>query len=89
VDHVIGHVRKLGAAADTMHAHGSVVRQEVEHLLIAMQFQDRVSQILVGVDDNMAHLQSALQSLDVEPLPTSADWLHDLNQTSKMDDQIY
>ena len=89
VAHVLGHVRKLGDSADTMHSHGMVVRKEVETLLMAMQFQDRVSQILGGVDNNMALMGQALEQMDTETLPTAEDWLHQLNQTSAMDDQIY
>ena len=89
VEHVLGHVRKLGAAADSMHSHGMVVRKEVEQLLMAMQFQDRVSQILNGLDNNMVLMEQALGQMDTETLPTSDDWLEALNQTSAMDDQIY
>jgi methyl-accepting chemotaxis protein len=89
VEHVLGHVRKLGAAADSMHSHGMVVRKEVEQLLMAMQFQDRVSQILGGVDNNMALMGQALGQMDDQPLPTTDEWLNALNQTSAMDDQLY
>jgi methyl-accepting chemotaxis protein len=89
VEHVLGHVRKLGAAADSMHSHGMVVRKEVEQLLMAMQFQDRVSQILGGVDNNMALMGQALGQMDDQPLPTTDEWLDALNQTSAMDDQLY
>jgi methyl-accepting chemotaxis protein len=89
VEHVLSHVRKLGSAAESMHSHGMVVRKEVENLLMAMQFQDRVSQILCGVDNNMALMGQALEQLDAQALPTSDDWLEALNKTSAMDDQIY
>jgi hypothetical protein len=41
-------------------AGGMVVCSEVEKLLMAMQFQDRVSQILCGVNDNIDLMQQAL-----------------------------
>lgn len=87
VEHVLGHVRKLGASADSMHKHGMVVRNEVEKLLVAMQFQDRVSQILCGVDNNMALMQQTLEESQV--LPSSDEWLDALNQTANMNDQLY
>jgi methyl-accepting chemotaxis protein len=89
VEHVLSHVRKLGASADSMHEHGMVVRGEVENLLVAMQFQDRVSQILTALNDNMAQMQERLANIQTEALPTSQEWLGDMNQSSFMDDQIY
>jgi methyl-accepting chemotaxis protein len=89
VAHVLGHVRKLGESADSMHKHGIVVRHEVEKQLMALQFQDRVSQILEGVYGNIDHMQHTLASLDTDPLPTSDDWLEDLNRSSNMADQHY
>lgn len=89
VEHVLGHVRKLGASADSMHSHGMVVRKEVEALLMAMQFQDRVSQILCGVENNMVLMEQALEQMDTDALPSSDDWLQALNATSAMDDQVY
>ena len=89
VEHVLGHVRKLGASAESMHSHGMVVRHEVENLLVAMQFQDRVSQILCGVSANFERMQHTLAQLETDPLPTIDEWLAAMNQTSTMDDQLY
>jgi methyl-accepting chemotaxis protein len=89
VEHVLGHVRKLGDSAESMHAHGLVVRAEVEQLLMAMQFQDRVSQILEGAHCDMERMQQALQQYPDEALPSTHTWLQELNQSSRMDDQIY
>ncbi len=89
VEHVLGHVRKLGDSAESMHKHGMVVRGEVERLLIAMQFQDRVSQILDGAHSNMLLMQEALEQLPAHELPDPQTWLQALNQTSRMTDQIY
>lgn len=89
VEHVLGHVRKLGVSADSMQQHGLVVRREVEKLLMAMQFQDRVSQILCGVNNNMDRMQQALAQRETETLPGADEWLSALNQASSMDDQLY
>lgn len=87
VDDVLKHVRRLGHASDTMHTHGLRVRQEVEKLLMAMQFQDRVSQILSGVGADMARLQHTLETIPVNTLPTPDDWLSSLGKTYTMEDQ--
>jgi methyl-accepting chemotaxis protein len=89
VEHVLGHVRKLGASAESMRSHGMVVRKEVETLLVAMQFQDRVSQILCGVENNMTLMQQTLEQVDTQGLPNADDWLDALNQSSNMNDQLY
>ncbi len=89
VEHVLNHVRKLGAAAASMHSHGMVVRTEVETLLMAMQFQDRVSQILGGLENNMTLMQATLEQVDTQALPNAQDWLTALNQSSRMNDQLY
>ena len=89
VEHVLGHVRKLGESADAMHQHGMVVRREVEKQLMSMQFQDRVSQILDGVHNNITQMQQTLDDIDTYEPPTSAEWLLALNQASNMKDQHY
>ena len=87
VEDVLNHVRELGASADSMHAHGTVVRGEVEHLLMAMQFQDRVSQMLSGVSDDMTRMQDALDSGDDNSLPGVQEWMESLSKTYTMEDQ--
>lgn len=89
VEHVLGHVRKLEISAESMREHGLVVRQEVEKLLMAMQFQDRISQILCGVNNNIDSMQQTLAQLDTVALPRADEWLAALNQASSMDDQLY
>ena len=89
VEHVLGHVRKLGDSADAMNQHGMVVRGEVEQLLIAMQFQDRVSQILEGAHNNMQLMEHSLHQLAEDGTPDSQEWLQAFNQTSRMQEQIY
>ena len=89
VEHVLGHVRKLGESADGMHKHGIVVRREVEKQLVALQFQDRVSQILDGVHGNIDNMQHTLAQIDTDQLPTSDEWLEALNKSSNMKDQHY
>ncbi len=87
VQDVLSHVHKMGASADSMHKHGLVVRSEVEKLLMAMQFQDRVSQMLVTIDEDMGRLQRALNTGGDEGLPSSQEWLSALSKTYTMEDQ--
>ena len=87
VEDVLNHVRKLGQSADSMHKHGLVVRGEVEKLLVAMQFQDRVSQMLGTINDDMSRLQSTIQDTGGSELPSAEDWLAALRKTYTMEDQ--
>jgi len=87
VEDVLQHVRSLGASADAMEVHGARIRQEVEQLMLAMQFQDRVGQILQCVDDDMAQLQASLAQLGQEDLPSIAAWLQRLRASFTMEEQ--
>jgi methyl-accepting chemotaxis protein len=86
VGDVLHHVRILGGAADTMREHGLVVRTEVEKLLMAMQFQDRVSQVLESVIKDMDRLLEQLKA-DGATVPHAQEWLQGLRQTYSMADQ--
>lgn len=87
VEDVLKHVRKLGASADAMEVHGARIRQEVEQLMLAMQFQDRVGQILQCVDDDMEQLRAAVARLSQEDLPTIEAWLQRLCASFTMEEQ--
>lgn len=87
VDDVLSHVRALGASADSMHSHGLVVRGEVEHLLMAMQFQDRVSQLLSGVNDDMTRMRGTLATTENNEWPSAQEWMDSLGRTYVMEDQ--
>jgi methyl-accepting chemotaxis protein len=87
VEDVLGHVRALGASADSMHTHGMVVRGEVEQLLMAMQFQDRVSQMLSGVNEDITRMQDTLASAENDEWPSAQEWMESLGRTYVMEDQ--
>jgi len=87
VEDVLAHVRTMGERADAMQRHGTIVRQEVEKLMMAMQFQDRVSQILSGVHDDMNRMQQTLESTALDALPDSAQWMAVFSKTYTMEDQ--
>lgn len=84
---VLKHVRALGESADAMEMHGRNIRQEVEQLMLAMQFQDRVAQIMQCVDTDMEKLRQALERLGQEELPAIEAWLANLRRTYTMAEQ--
>ncbi|CAN7682006.1 methyl-accepting chemotaxis protein [Pseudoduganella sp. LjRoot289] len=87
VEDVLGHVRELAHAADDMRARGSAIRDEVENLLMALQFQDRIRQILEVVDADMGRLGQALGQAGARALPPLADWLGELESRYTMQDE--
>ena len=87
VEDVLNHVRVMGASADTMQKHGTLVRREVEKLLMAMQFQDRVSQILGGANDDMQRMRDILHTKAPQDMPTSDEWMGAFSKTYTMEDQ--
>jgi len=87
VDHVLQHVRKLGDSADSMRVHGLTVRGEVEKLLIAMQFQDRVSQIMQAVLADVERLTEYVRAPEGVELPSAEEWVHGLRQTYSTQEQ--
>ena len=89
VKHVLEHVQTLGMAASNMHQHGLVVREEVVKQLVSMQFQDRVTQILEGLHNNIDEMQETLAQVERDALPTAGEWLADLNGAANMQDQHY
>ena len=85
VQSVLGHVQDLGDAAVEMRNQGSVIRADVENLLITLQYQDRVSQMLDVLNRDISKL---LQTLEAnETLPATDEWMRELETYYTMDDQ--
>nr|WP_315486488.1 methyl-accepting chemotaxis protein [uncultured Undibacterium sp.] len=82
---VLGHVQDLGNAAELMRSQGEVIRNDVENLLITLQYQDRVSQMLDVLNRDIAKLLHAIN--EHEGIPSTSDWLNDLEKYYTMDDQ--
>lgn len=86
VQDVLNHVRNLGASAEQMRAQGSVIRSDVESLLVTLQYQDRVSQILTTIDTDIQRLQEVIGDPN-NPIPSPEEWLHHLGKRYTMRDQ--
>lgn len=87
VDDVLGHVRELAHSADQMRARGNAIRRDVENLLVALQFQDRIRQILEVVDADMGRLGLNLEQAGAAGLPPLAAWLGELESHYTMEDE--
>ena len=85
MEDVLGHVRELAGASEDMKRHGGALRGDVAELLVALQFQDRIRQILEVVSADMARLERALAG--GAPLPDAQDWLAQLGARYTMADE--
>ncbi|MBC7604149.1 MAG: hypothetical protein H7255_16010 [Ramlibacter sp.] len=85
VNDVLSHVREISADAETMREQGGAIREEVERLMLNLQFQDRVSQIMGVVEQDMSLLHEATAAND--ELPPTAQWLDALQGRYTMDAQ--
>lgn len=85
VKDVLGHVQNLGDAAETMRSQGVVIRNDVENLLVTLQYQDRVSQMLAVLDRDIAKLLLAID--EGKGLPSTSEWMNELETYYTMKDQ--
>jgi methyl-accepting chemotaxis protein len=83
---VLDHVRQLGESAEGMRHQGTIIRSDVENLLVSLQYQDRISQILSVLDEDMLRLQQAIAD-EQTALPTLQAWMAVLDSTYTMEDE--
>jgi methyl-accepting chemotaxis protein len=77
MEDVLGHVRELADASTSLKAHGAALRGDVSDLIVALQFQDRIRQILEVVGADMARMQGEVR----EPgqVRSGGQWLEQLS----------
>lgn len=82
IDHVVADFResalKLSATVDQLEGENREVDREVCDILVNLQFQDRISQILDHVQQDIQRLHGAA---DASGLPSPEQWLADLEKT--------
>ncbi|GAA4014565.1 methyl-accepting chemotaxis protein [Actimicrobium antarcticum] len=86
VKNVLDHVRVLGDSAEGMRSQGTIIRNDVENLLVALQYQDRISQILSVLDDDMLRMHDAVAD-ERAALPTPEEWMAVLDSTYTMEEE--
>lgn len=82
VSDVLSHVRTLGVSVETMRVHGAVIRQDVEEMMVALQYQDRVSQILEVLEMDLSRLEAILAEHESE-MPTPEHWMEGAGSSYK------
>lgn len=76
MEDVLSHVRELAASTESMKSNGGALRGDVAELLVALQFQDRIRQILEVVSADMLRMQQTLG--EGAALPPAQQWLAEL-----------
>lgn len=76
MEDVLSHVRELAASTESMKSNGGALRGDVAELLVALQFQDRIRQILEVVSADMLRMQQTLG--EGAALPAGQQWLDEL-----------
>jgi len=87
VSGVLESMQSLGTSAERMRERGRAIRAQVEQLLVAFQFQDRVSQMLGVVQSDIRRMREAADPDRAEPLPESDSWLAELEGHYTMNQQ--
>jgi len=84
---VLSHVEIMGDSAQQMREHGNVIRTNIEQLLVSLQFQDRIAQMLDVVRTDINKMQENVSFAGYGELPTTRDWLEELQKTYTMNDE--
>lgn len=87
VKDVLGHVQDLGQAAETMRQQGEVIRNDVENLIVTLQYQDRVSQMLAVLDRDIGKLIATYE--ENLAFPDKDQWMKELETYYTMNDQHF
>jgi methyl-accepting chemotaxis protein len=74
VGNVLTQVRSLGGAVEEMREHGNTIRVAVEEVMVTLQYQDRVSQIIDVISNDMLRLKGLMESAD-NTLPGLEEWV--------------
>lgn len=87
VNDVLSHVENMGDSAKQMIQHGNIIRGNIEELIVAMQFQDRISQILQVVRNDIRKLEEFAHALEEGDVPSTENWLEDLKRSYTATDE--
>lgn len=85
VGQVLAHMHTLSSESQTMRERGNVIRADIENLIVSLQFQDRVSQVIGVVDQDLDRMQETVDSR--RPPPSTAHWMDELQSRYTMREQ--
>ena len=82
---------ELNDSAKLLREENTAINDEISEVFVELQFQDRVSQILILVCNDLNKLEQHLNDSSNEGMPPSIDaeqWLEELSKTYTMEDQL-
>jgi methyl-accepting chemotaxis protein len=83
--------QRLSESTELLQSESAQIRDEISEVLMALQFQDRVSQILVHARNNMQalhlHLQACQHNPDMRTQIDAQAWLAEMELTYATDEQ--
>ncbi|MBD1587695.1 chemotaxis protein [Pseudomonas sp. C2L12B] len=85
-----GITAQLQSSSHLLHAESAGISQELNDVLVALQFQDRVNQILAQVQERMGQLHQQLEHCQAANEPFTLDvkaWLAETERTYAMQEQ--
>lgn len=85
MEDVLGHVSELAGSGERMRQQGAAIRANLADLLVALQFQDRIRQILEVVEADVGRLHAAVAT--GAPAASANDWLAQLSNSYTMEDE--
>lgn len=85
VTDVLSHLRTFSGESQLMRERGLVIRGNIEQLIVGLQFQDRVSQVIGVLENEMDRLRDQVDS--GEQPPTAEQWLDELHHQYTMREQ--
>jgi len=74
VTNVLSHVRELGGSVEEMRGHGNTIRIAVEEVMVTLQYQDRVSQMIDVISNDMQRLKTMMEDAQAE-VPSIEEWM--------------
>lgn len=91
LDRFHGITQRLSSSSELLRQESLGIRDEISEVLVALQFQDRVSQILAHVRGNMdalyLHLQECRHSPELRERINAQAWLAEMELTYATDEQ--
>ncbi|MBQ0934597.1 methyl-accepting chemotaxis protein [Ideonella paludis] len=83
---LLASISDVSRAQRTLREAGTQVQSEMERILVSLQSQDRMSQMLVSVTDDMTRLQDWLEGGEDEAASSIPRWLDRLEASYTMED---
>ncbi|WP_396270840.1 methyl-accepting chemotaxis protein [Ideonella sp.] len=83
---LLASISDVSRAQRTLREAGTQVQSEMERILVSLQSQDRMSQMLVSVTDDMTRLQDWLEGGEDEAASSIPRWLERLEASYTMED---